>query len=859
MLSEDPYGLSPVERRDTLRVPPEGAASGHGSPSRPAADPRDEDRIPEGTTVAGRYRLERILGRGGMSEVYLADDTRLDRKVALKVLSRALAGDPQFVKRFGREARAASALSHPNVCVIHEVGETDDGRPFIAMELVEGKTLEARLESGPLPAGEIVEIGIQVADALDAAHSKGVVHRDIKPGNVSVNDRARAKVLDFGLAKRMAGFDDEAATDRSSLLTTQAGMLLGTPYYMSPEQALGRPVDHRSDIFSLGTLLYELVTGRPPFRGSSVGDVIQRIIHAQPEAMARFNYELPRELERIVRKCLEKSPDRRYQTARELTVDLENLRRSFQGGAEEAPPPVEILPIEELEGSDIFLAYASVDDQPVISGRQGWISQFHRDLRVRIEQLSGEPVRIWPQGNPLGSAEPRARQEVVRHLPDAKTLLSVLSPPFARSEGCRAQVAAFSRTAETKGDLEVESRPRIFKVVKTPVDARDLPPDVAPILARLRSFEFFEWDPESGRLREFDETFGEVARQRYHERVYDVAHEISRVLKTLKVREAPGGVAAPEGKATSGDRTGGKRIFLAATTADLGPQRDQLQRELAELGHEVVPGGPLPVVAAELEAAVRGCLAECDLAIHLVGDRYGLVPEDTELSVVAFQNRLAAEESGTRGLPRFVWMPRGLTPRDARQKAFVDELVRDPEAHRGAEVISDTLENFKVLLRARWHRAARAHEERRAEGSGRPPRVYLICDPRDEKAIEPLEDLFYERGIEVSLPGFEASEAEVQEIHIGNLRDCDAAVIFYGAGGSHWVDFNIRDLQKAAGYRESVPIALQAVYVAPPLNHRKVRFKSVSVEVIRQAGETFDPLTLEGFVGRLKGGKGGGP
>ena len=253
---------------------------------------------------------------------------------------------------------------------------------------------------------------------------------------------------------------------------------------------------------------------------------------------------------------------------------------------------------------------------------------------------------------------------------------------------------------------------------------------------------------------------------------------------------------------------------------------------------------------------MRAELEGCDLAIHLVGDRYGLVPEDTHLSVVALQNRIAAETSAGGRLIRLVWMPRGIQPRDERQEAFIRDLVRNPDAHRGAEVVQDTLENFKVLLRTRWSREAERGAESRERAPTAPPRVYLICDPRDEAAIEPLEDFFYERKIEVGLPGFDVTEAAAQEIHIRNLTDCDGALIFYGAGGNHWVDFNIRDLQKAAGYRESAPIAERAVYIAPPSSHRKERFKSISVDVIRQAGEAFDAAVLDGFAARLVAARG---
>ena len=863
---------NPLEKRDTLPALPAGSG---------AKLPESEDELEfkftlpgeeathrVGSVVAGRFRVLRLLGRGGMGEVYLTEDLRLGRQVALKVLSPSLSSDPQYVQRFEREARAASALNHPAVCVIHEIGQADDGCPFIAMELLEGESLDARMGRGGLTIAEIVDIGAQVAEALDAAHAKGIIHRDIKPANVAIGAGGRVKVLDFGLAKRLAGTDDGARLGTSSIASTQTGMLLGTPSYMSPEQALARPVDHRSDLFSLGAMLYECITGRVPFAGSSVGEIIERLLNAQPDAMARFNYALPPERDRIVRKCIEKSPDRRYQSARELALDLKTLRRELEAGpgpatssaspggqtmivpaqavAEEKPLATSPAPsLEDLKKADVFLSYAHVDDQPLVAGRHGWITQLQRNLKVRIEQLSGEEVRIWPQSNPVGRSQPQA--EVIERLSDVKSLVSVLSPPFAHSEGCRGQVATFWRAAEARGALTVDSKSRLIKLVKTPVEARDLPADVASLLSRLRSFEFFDWDPETGRLREFDEAFGELARQRYHERVYDVAFEVSQVLKNLRARGGEKNVGSPNGKV----------IYLAATTADLAAQRDQLQRELVELGHRVVPDQTLPVVASELDAIVRAALAECDVAIHMVGDRYGLVPEDTDLSVVALQNRIAAEESATRGLARFIWMPRGLVPRDERQAAFVRAIVRDPEFHSGAEVIAETLENLKVLLRSRWAKKPEAGNGPGAQGVAAPSRVYLICDPRDEAAFEPLEDFFYNHGIEVSLPAFEASEAEAQEIHIRNLRDCDGALVYYGMAGNHWVDFNLRDLEKAAGYRDSTPIGVRAVYIAPPPHHRKSRFKSLSVEVLRQPGDAFDPATLEAFTNALKSAKRG--
>jgi two-component system LytT family response regulator len=269
-----------------------------------------------------RYRIQRKLGQGGMGTVYLALDTALDREVALKILTPELAADPDRLNRFVQEAKLASSLSHPNVAYIYEIGEAEGVR-FIAMEYVEGQPLTNRIAQGPLPVADILQVGAETADALDAAHAKGIIHRDIKPANLMLTERGHVKVLDFGLAK----MDRPTRVSDQTQLLTSSGLVLGTVQYMSPEQALGRELDSRSDLFSLGVVLYECATGRLPFAGANTSETLAKILQAQPEAIARFNYDVPAELDRVIRKCLEKDRDRRYQSARELLIDLRNLAR----------------------------------------------------------------------------------------------------------------------------------------------------------------------------------------------------------------------------------------------------------------------------------------------------------------------------------------------------------------------------------------------------------------------------------------------------------------------------------------------------------------------------------------------------
>jgi serine/threonine-protein kinase len=262
-----------------------------------------------------------------MGEVYLAHDPRLDRQTALKVLPTDVAANHDLMRRFVQEARAASALKHPNVAHIYEIGECNNIH-FIAMEYVEGQTLASKIGGKPMKPAEIAEIGAQIADALDEAHTKGITHRDIKPANVMLTRRGQVKILDFGLAKMRRPDQPSESTETQ----TEPGVVMGTLQYMSPEQALGHGVDHRTDFFSLGATLYEMATGRPPFQGKTSSETMDNLLHIQPEAIVRFNYDVSTELERIVRKCLEKDRERRYQSARDLWIDLKNLQRGEGAG-----------------------------------------------------------------------------------------------------------------------------------------------------------------------------------------------------------------------------------------------------------------------------------------------------------------------------------------------------------------------------------------------------------------------------------------------------------------------------------------------------------------------------------------------
>lgn len=814
-----------------------------------------------GTTV-GHYQISAKLGAGGMGEVFLAEDTRLERKAAIKFLPRELADDADRRQRFLKEARAASALNHPHVCVVYDVGETADGVPFIAMEYVEGQSLDQLVKKGPLEIPRIVEIMLQVADALDAAHASHIVHRDIKPANISLNERGQVKVLDFGLAKKLLQDSQDAFSATVDMQQTQSGQVLGTPNYMSPEQSLAREVDHRSDIFSVGVVLYELMTGKKPFTGASLGEIVNNIVHSQPQAIARLNYDVPPELERITLKCLQKDPQRRYQSTRDLMVDLRNLGRDLEhgvatnvsasfdrsaatqtfAGMRDSLTPDPVSP-ETIRQSDVLLSYASIDDQPLLDGKPGWVSQLHRNLEVRVQQLSGEKVSIARL--PESAISEAIEGELLEHLPQAKAMISVVSPPFVKSEICRREVERFWQGAESSGDLWVEDRARLLKVLKTAISADEIPEPLADIFSPLFGFEFYELDPDSGRVREFDETFGPALKQRFFERVYDLAYDTCQVLRTLQqLRASTASAAEPDPNR--------QWVYLATTTSDVQDERDRIRRELLERGHVVLPDGPLPMLSRDVETSVQQCLEKCTIAIHLLGRHYGVTPEDSSESIPALQLRATADHADRQSLQRLIWMP-GSETNDSRQHDFLLQVQEDPHLHVQAEIIEGNLN----LLKKDLIRRLNPPEEKPAEtapkrADGAPPKLYLICDARDESALEGLEDYLFDQGLDVCLPAFDGEDADAAALHQDNLLTCDAVLIFYGTAPKAWVDIKLRELLKAAGYGREKPIAVQGVYIAPPDDRRKERFRSHQATIIRQEGEFKPSAELDALISQVK-------
>jgi serine/threonine protein kinase len=805
------------------------------------------------------YRVLRKLGAGAMGEVFLCEDTRLEREVAVKLLPAELSQVGEHRERFLTEAKAASALNHPHVCVIYEVGETDDNRLFIAMEVLTGSPLDELLASKRLELDAALELGIQLADALTAAHERSIVHRDLKPANIHVNERGQAKVLDFGLAKRLTAAESEA-TQETIANQTLAGQIIGTPNYMSPEQVLGRSADadHRSDIFSLGVVLYEMLTGTNPFAGSSLGDVFNKILNFEPGALSRKNPEVGQALDRVVLRCLEKKPEDRFDDPAELVRALKDYQRGDAGPSDSS---FQVDPnalnntvlatndqtgimqiVDTIRQSSVAVISATLDDHPMTSGQDGWVTQLIDHVQIRLQQLAGAPLTIANM-----SAFPDdqdSRKQLLLALESVDALICVVSPAFLRAENCQRLVEDFSQATESSGGLTVDSLSRILKVVKTPVADDGIPIDLRSRIGNLMAFEFFEQAPNRSAVVEFDERFGPEAHQKYFQRVYDMAQQLWSVVQPLQQRSGKlqSSVVATEN---------GQTVFLANSTSDLQPEVDKIRRELVGRGHSVVPNRVLATIGHELEPQVLSYLEESDLSIHLVGASYGMVPEGSDESIVAIQNRLAADRATESGLERVVWIPRDIQISDNRQQTFLEELKTSPAMHAGAEIIQDNYTELKEFVLDRLKKPSAEEDTPGSQSVDGVQRIYLICDKQDEEAIEPLEDHLFDQGFEVTSPDFEADEEESLELHRQTLVDCDAVIIYYGSVRKAWVEIKLRNLLKARGYGRKTDLEHQAVLIAPPIDRRKERFRSHTAEVIL-GGETLDPSVLSEFLTRIK-------
>jgi serine/threonine protein kinase/Tfp pilus assembly protein PilF len=465
-------------------------------------------------TRLNSYEIHAPVGAGGMGEVYRATDSKLGRQVAIKILPSGMAHDPERLARFQREARAVAALNHPNVVTLYSVEESE-GVHFLTMEFIEGQPLDGLISSGGLPVDRLVEIGGTLAEALAAAHEKGIVHRDLKPANVMLTHDGRVKVLDFGLAKELGAETSQDAT-LTSAGKTEVGVVLGTPAYMSPEQVSGRSLDHRSDIFSLGVLLHEMATGTRPFAGSSAAELVSSILRDNPPCVTELRPELPSDLARVIRRCLEKDPRHRMQTARDVSNEFRELARSTSrltpisasrvraaspdSGASRADEGfwVAILPFKYIGSNADLLALAEGFTDDIVTG----MSKFPY-LRVIARSSTARYARE-SLGVRAAAKELGARYVMEGSIRQAGTKVRIVAQLSDASSGAGLWAETYDRPfqSETMLDLLDDVVPRI---VSTVADTQGVlphnmtealrnrdPETLTPYEAVLRSFGHFQ-------------------------------------------------------------------------------------------------------------------------------------------------------------------------------------------------------------------------------------------------------------------------------------------------------------------------------------------------------------------------------
>jgi len=419
-------------------------------------------------------------------------------------------------------------------------------------------------------------------------------------------------------------------------------------------------------------------------------------------------------------------------------------------------------------------------------------------------------------------------------------LVSVLSPRYVKSEWCLRELETFLRGVESKGSVRVGDKSRIFKVLKTLVPRETQPPPLNSLLG----YEFYRVDAVTGKPSEFRIEFGPEARQSYLAKLYELAYEIAEFLKSFGKPE--GAQAQPAIK---------EPVFLAVTSTDMRDERDRIKGELRQLRHPVLPDQMLPFDAPTLQEAVQADLERCALAVHLVGEYYGFVPELDERSVVHLQNDIAAAYSREHGLPRLIWMPPGLTPKDKRQQAFVEYLENDADAQRGADVLRTSFEELKTIIQEKL--TVKQQPQSSSVEEVDLTHIYLICDRCDLEASTPLADYLYGLGFEVILPVFEGEVAEVREDHIDKLLSSNAILIYFGTATELWLSSKLRDLRKLPGYGEFKPKLATAIYAGLPATDQKERLRSREVMVLKDVQTGNPTAALQPFLAAIKAGREG--
>lgn len=506
---------------------------------------------------------------------------------------------------------------------------------------------------------------------------------------------------------------------------------------------------------------------------------------------------------------------------------------------------------------DIFISYAHIDDQVFGAEQEGWISRFHKSLEVRLSQLIGRKPRIWR--DPKLRGNDYFGDEIVDQFPEVALILSIVSPRYVKSEWCIKEIKSFHNVATKHGGIRVNNKSRIFKVIKTHVPFEEHPNEMKELLG----YEFYKIDQETNRAREFSTIYGHESEQAYWTKLDDVAHDIAAILQelsTVKGEKSTQVEAKEENKPMVS--TGSKdAVYLAETSSGLTEERDIIKRELLGQGYEVLPNQHMPFIEADAENLIRESLDRSLFSIHLIGKRYGFIPEGANRSIVHLQNELAAEKSKATGLERIIWLPNSaeISETDDAEllRSFISLVQTDAEAQAGADIFETPLTEVKFAITDKLEAIKRRREEAKANVQNADgasfeglQSIYLICDQRDLDYTLDLEDYLFDKGYEVLVPAFDGDELQIRNDHQENLKLCDATLIYFGAANDLWMRAKQRDLLKIAGYGRSRPLRAKGIYIGQQ-NHTKAERIRSRDSVIINGTEGFSSELMQPFVNQI--------
>jgi len=465
---------------------------------------------------------------------------------------------------------------------------------------------------------------------------------------------------------------------------------------------------------------------------------------------------------------------------------------------------------------NVFISYAHIDNVPLSEQQMGWITRFHNTLSAMLSMRLGRKADIWRDSKLNGNDI--FADEIVQQFPKTELLISVLTPRYVESEWCTREVKEFCKSTEATGGLVVENKTRILKVIKLPVDSEDPLP---PVMRQVLGYPFYELDEQQVPL-ELDPAYGEEFTRKYNLKMAKLAYDITQLIKKIETPAAP--AAKPQEAEAETASTNAPEappapskpaVYLAECSFDRRDAREALESELRLHGHAVFPDVQLPKTEEEYLAAVRDVLARCDLSIHLVGAKYGLVPDGpSEKSVTVLQNELAIERHKQSGLRRIISLPEGTKSDSASQQAFIDSLLKDAELQAGADLVTGDVEELKGAVHAALKKLQTPDPPPPQRQGSR--LVYLICDERDRQATIPLRKFLRGRACDVQIPLFEGGAARVRQTNQDLLAECDAVILFYGAGDEAWKRSIESELKKATAYRGRKPLLASYIYLTQP-------------------------------------------